>query len=284
MRTLFAAILIGALLTTPLSAQELQGTLKDIQDSGKMRIGYRHSLPPMSFLSNDGIPIGYSMDICNHIVTNVQKKIGKDISVEYIPVTAENRFDALVTNKIDILCGAATTTLARREVVDFSNLIFVTGGSYMALKGRKVENNFDGKKIGVEKGTTTAEALKDLFKDTGTQVEMVLLNSKDEGISALKKGEIDILSADQVVLIGLLLKDSNPNQFIILPDMFSYDPIALAVRRNDADFRLIADRTLSNLYESGQIDTIYQKWFGQFSPTMPSALQALIKLNVIPEK
>ncbi len=284
MRTLLTISLIGALCTTTLSAQELQGTLKDIQESGKIRIGYRQSLPPMSFLGKDGIPSGYSVDLCNHIATAAKNKIGKDISVEYISVTAEDRFEALVTNKIDILCGSTTTTLARREIVDFTNLVFVTGGSYMALKGRKIKNNFEGKKIGVEKGTTTAVALKNLFKETGTQVEMVLLNSKDEGISALKKGEIDILSADQVVLIGLVLKDDSPEEFTILPDMFSFDPIALAVRRNDADFRLIADRTLSKLYESRQIDTIYQKWFGKFSSNMPSGLEALIKLNSITEE
>lgn len=282
MRALLTIILIGAFYTTPLSAQDLQGTLKDIQESGKIKIGYRQFLPPMSFLSKDGIPSGYSVDLCNHIAAGVKNKVGRDVSVEYIAVTAEDRFEALVTNRIDILCGSTTTTLARREAVDFTQLTFVTGGSYMALKGRKIKNNFDGKKIGVGKGTTTAVALKKLFEETETQVEIVLLNSKDEGLIALKKGEIDILSADQVVLIGLVLKEDSPGEFTILPDIFSYDPIALAVRRNDADFRLIADRTLSNLYQSQQIETIYERWFSRFSPSMPSALKALIKLNTIP--
>lgn len=282
MRTLLTIILVGTFCTTPLSAQELQGTLKDIQNSGKIKIGYRQSLPPMSFLSKEGIPSGYSVDLCKNIAAEVKNKIGKDVSIEYIPVTGEDRFEALTSKRIDILCGSTTTTLTRRESVDFTQLTFVTGGSYMALKGRKIKNNFDGKKLGVGKGTTTAVALTKLFAETETKVEIVLLDSLVEGVSALKKGEIDILSADQVVLIGLALKEESSGEFTIFPDIFSHDPIALAVRRNDADFRLIADRTLSNLYQSRQIETIYDKWFSQFSPTMPSVLQALIKFNTIP--
>jgi glutamate/aspartate transport system substrate-binding protein len=282
MRTLLTIILIGALHITPLSAQELQGTLKNIQASGKIKIGYRQSHPPMSFLDKSGIPSGYSIDLCKHIVTGVEEKLGREVSIEYIPVTAEERFEALTSNRIDILCGATTDTLARRELVDFTQLTFVTGGSYMALKGRKIENNFDGKKIGVVKDTTTAVALKKLFQEAGTKIEMVMLNTLAEGFSALKEGKIDLLSADQVVLLGLILNVENPGEFSILPDMFSYEPLALAVRRNDADFRLVADRTLSNLYRSRQIDAIYDNWFGGFGQRL-EAYDMMIQLNTIPE-
>ncbi len=282
MRALLTIILIGALYITPLSAQELQGTLKLIQESGKIKIGYRQSHPPMSFLDKSGIPSGYSIDLCKHIVTGVEKKIDKEVSIEYIPVTAEERFEALISDKIDILCGATTTTLSRRELVDFTQLTFVTGGSYMALKGRKIKNNFDGKKIGVLKDTTTAVALTKLFHEAEIKTDMVLLNTLAEGFSALKEGKIDLLSADQVVLLGLILNVENPGDFSIFPDMFSYEPLALAMRRNDADFRLIADRTLSNLFRSKQIDAIYDTWFGGFGQRL-EAFDVMIQLNTIPE-
>lgn len=282
MRVLLTIILISALYITPLSAQEQQGTLKSIQESGKIKIGYRQSHPPMSFLDKSGLPSGYSIDLCKHIVTGVEKKIGKEISIEYIPVTAEERFEALISDKIDILCGATTTTLARRELVDFTQLTFVTGGSYLALKGRKIKNNFDGKKIGVLKDTTTAVALTKLFHEAEIKIDMVLLNTLAEGFSALKEGEIDLLSADQVVLLGLILNVERPGDFSIFPDMFSYEPLALAMRRNDADFRLIADRTISNLYRSEQIDAIYDTWFGGFGQRL-EAFDVMIRLNTIPE-
>jgi ABC-type amino acid transport substrate-binding protein len=271
------------LFTTPLSAQELTGTLKQIHKSGKVKIGYRESLPPMSSLSKDGIPEGYSIDLCQHIVAGIEEKIGKKIKTEYVPVTAEERFKALSDNKIDILCGATTKTLSRGEIVDFTQLTFVTGASFMTLKGTNLMNNFNGKKIGVVKGTTTYTALKELFEDPDINAEIVFVETTTDGIKAMEKGDIDAISADQVVLIGLALKSGKPENFSILPNLISYEPFALAVRRNDADFRLVADRVISHLYRSKKIRQVYKKWFGEFSSQMPTAFEAVIKINAIPE-
>ena len=283
MRIILTAISLIVLLTTPLFAHELAETLPQIEKSGKIRIGYRESSPPMSSLNKDGIPEGYSIDLCQEIVTGIENKIGKDIKVEYIPVTTEGRFKALSDNKIDILCGVATKTISRGEIVDFTQLTFVTGAAFMTLKGTDLMNNFDGKKVGVSKGSTTYTALKELFQDPNISAEIVLVESRMEGLKALDEGKIDALSADQIVLIGMALKSGNPQKYAILPSVISYEPIALAVRRNDANFRLEADRVLSQLYRSKKIMPIYLKWFGQFSSEVPPAFAAVVMLNAIPE-
>ena len=283
MRIILAAIFLVAFLTAPLSAQELTGTLLQIQKSGKVKIGFRQSQPPMSFLDKDGMPAGYSIDLCKHIAAEIKNKIGGEVDIEFIPVTAAERFQALVDNKIDILCGSTTKTLSRSELVDFTQLTFVTGGAFMTLKGKKIMNNFGGKKIGVVKGTTTGVLIKELFFETGTTAEIVMVNTTSEGLNALKKEKIDAFAADQVVLIGLALETGNPENFSILPNLFSYEPFALAVRRNDADFRLVADRVISHLYRSKQVHTIYNKWFGKFSSQVPTALEAVIRMNATPE-
>ena len=283
MRGILITILLIAFLTTPLSAHELAETLPQIQKSGIIKIGYRKYQPPMSSLSKDGIPEGYSIDICQQIVAGIEDKTGKNIKIEYVPVTAEERFQALADNRIDILCGATTKTLSRSEFVDFTQLTFVTGASFMTLKGTELMNNFDGKKIGVVKGTTTYTALKELFDDSEIKAEIILVKTTADGLSALRNGKIDAISADQVVLIGLALKSGRPENFSILPSLISYEPFAFAVRRNDADFRLEADRVISYLYRSKKIMQIYNKWFGQFSSQMPTALKALISMNATPE-
>ena len=283
MRSILTAILLVAFLTTPLSAQELTGTLLQIQKSGKVKIGYRESQPPMSFLDKDGMPAGYSIDLCKLIVTGIEDKIGGDVAIEYVAVTAAERFEALSANRIDILCGSTTKTLSRSELVDFTQLTFVTGASFMTLKSTQLMNNFSGKKIGVVKGTTTGVSLKELFLETETKADIVMLETTEEGINALKEGKIDAFAADQVVLIGLALSLGNPENFSILPSLFTYEPFALAVRRNDADFRLIADRVISDLYRTKKIVPIYKKWFGQFSSKMPTAFEAVIMINATPE-
>ncbi|NIR13022.1 MAG: amino acid ABC transporter substrate-binding protein, partial [Desulfobacterales bacterium] len=245
----------------------------------------RASEPPMSFLSKGRNPAGYSIDLCKAIVTEVENRIGTDVKVEYVPVTAEGRFKALGDNKIDILCGSTTKTLSRSEIVDFTQLTFVTGASLMTLKDNKALDSagFAGKKIGVVKDTTTAVVLKELIQDTSTDAKVVLFNSAKEGIDALRKKKIDAFSSDQIVLIGIASKSQNPMNFVIHPNVFSFEPFALAVRRNDADFRLVADRVISDLYRSKKILEIYDKWIGAFTGKRLPIFDAMIQLNATPE-
>jgi len=282
-KTLLTVLLILAFFASPLSAKEFSGTLQQIQKSGKIRIGYRHDQPPMSYLDKDGNPVGYSIDLGKRIAAAVQDTIGRKVEITYVPVTAANRFKALIDNKIDLLCGSTTKTLSRSELVDFTQLTFVTGASFMTLRGKKIMNNFDGKKIGVVKSTTTASTLKKMLRKTKARADVVLLDSTAAALKALKKGDIDAFAADQVVLIGLALTAKNQKDFSILPDIFSFEPFALAVRRNDADFRLVADRVISDLYHSKEILKIYDQWFGKFSERRTPAFEALIELNATPE-
>jgi glutamate/aspartate transport system substrate-binding protein len=283
MKGIISTILFFSFFITSLSAQELTGTLEQINISGTIKVGYRQFYPPLSFLDENGIPAGYSIDLCEEIVSGIQKKMGRTIDIEYIPVTSEGRFSALVDKKIDLLCGATTKTLSRSEIVDFTQIIFVTGASFMTMAGNNIKGNFAGKKIGVIKDTTTEIELKKLFEETKINTTIVFVKSTLEGRKALEKGEIDALAADQVVLIGLALNSDDPGRYSILPDLFSYEPLALAVRRNDADFRLAADRVISGLCRSEQMLTIYDKWFSEFSSIRPSAFDMLVELNALPE-
>lgn len=283
MRRVLLTMLLVLFVVSPLSARELSGTLQDVSKSGVIKLGYRLSQPPMSSMGKDGKPVGYSIDLCEQIAKGVSEKLGKDIKTEFVEVGANDRFDALGTGKIDILCGSTTKTIARGEIVDFTQLTFVTGASFMTLKGKKLRNNFSGKKIGVVKDTTTVVALKDLFADTDTGAKIVTFNTTNEALAALDQDKIDAFSSDQVVLIGIALGEIDTHKYVILPDLFSYEPFALAVRRNDADFRLVADQVISRLCRSEQILKIYDKWFSQFSARRNAAFEVLVELNATPE-
>ncbi len=285
MKHYLAITMLTFFLAAPCAAQELTGTLQQIDKKGQIRIGYRLSEPPMSFADQDKNPAGYSIDICRQIVAGVEDMIGKTIKVKYVPVTADNRFQALKTNKIDILCGSTTKTLSRREQVDFTQLTFVTGASFMTLKDNKKldEAGFDGTRIGVVKATTTEAALQDLIRDTSTNAEIVLFDAADDGLEALRQKKIDAFSSDQIVLIGLALKAKDTAAFTVKSEVFSFEPFALAVRRNHADFRLAADRVLSRLYRSREILAIYDKWIGQHTGRRLPAYNAMIQINATPE-
>ena len=286
MRNLTIAILAFILLAPAASGGDSIPTLDQIKKSGKVRIGYRQSEPPMSFRDNEGNPVGYSIDLCNRIVTAVKTHLGdSDVSIDYVPVTAQNRFAALADNKIDILCGATTKTLSRSERVDFTQLTFATGASLMSLQTTPINtlDDLQGKKVAVTKDTTTETVLKSALKQTLVEAEVVVVDSAVQGFDMLKNGEVAAYSADQVVLIGLLLTSDSPKQYGVSEITFSYEPFALALRRNDADFRLIADRVLSQLYRTGGILQIYKRWFNRFSEKIPSAIAAVYQINATPE-
>jgi ABC-type amino acid transport substrate-binding protein len=249
-------------------------------------MGFREAEPPMSFLNKSGQPIGYSIDLCNHIAAAVKQKIGRtDIAVEFVPVTAETRFAAIESGAIDILCGATTKTLGRSERVDFTQLTFMTGASLLSLDTTKVQGimSLKGKRVAVVGNTTTIEALEYALKARLVDAEVVSVSSAAEGMAALNKGEVAAFSSDQVVLIGLAVTRKGEQNYYLAEELFSYEPFALALKRDDASFRLVADRTLSQLNRSKKINAIYGKWFGQFAPEVPLLLKALYKLHTTPE-
>ncbi len=283
MRGVLVALALTVLFAAPVRGHEPAGTLQQIAKTGKFRIGFRESSPPMSFLDKSGNPAGYSIDLCKRIATGVKNKIGKEVTVEYVPVTSKNRFDALVNNEIDILCGPTTKTLSRSARVGFTQLTFVTGTSFMTLPGKEIRDvaGFNGKKLGVSRATTTENVLKKLLKESLSDAQVVLANTTTEGLEALKSGEIDAFFSDQVVLMGVAM--TSDEKIAIASAVFSYEPFALAIRRNDDDFRLVADGVLSQLYRSGLILETYDRWFSRFSKKRPPIFDALYQLNSTPE-
>ena len=282
-------VFVFALVCLPLSANatvELTQTLKRINDSGEINLGYRKDQTPMSFDRGSNKPAGYSVELCIHIAAAVKQKLGRsDIRINYVPVTAESRFDAIQSGKIDILCGATTKTLSRSEIVGFTQLTFVTGGALLSRKDAVVENveGLEGKRVAVVSNTTTIGSLNGAVSELGIDVEIVPVGTTDEGMVMLERGEIDAFSADQVVLIGQVIARSGRKLYTLSSELFSFEPFALAVPRGDADFQLIADRVLSQLNRSGEIVKIYKKWFSSFGNKPPAALEVLYQLNSTPQ-
>ena len=286
MRTLILGLVLACLQVFAANAAELTGTLKRINETGRINLGYRVSEPPMSFTDESGKAVGYSIDLCDHIVAAVKQKLGRsDIAVNYVPVTAENRFSAIESGSIDLLCGATTKTLGRAERVGFTQLTFVTGATLLSLNDNKVSaiSNLKGKRVGVVSNTTTIEALQGAISKMLIDAEVVPVASAADGMEMLDKGEIDAFSSDQVVLIGQVIARKSDKNYYLSQELFSFEPFALALARGDADFQLVADRALSQLSRSGQIAAIYERWFRSFAKKPPNALQALYRLNATPE-
>jgi ABC-type amino acid transport substrate-binding protein len=135
------------------------------------------------------------------------------------------------------------------------------------------------KRVGIQPGTTTEKALKQLFSLRLIPATVVPVQSGAEGLAALESGQIDAYASDQVVLIGLAAGAKDPKSLRLGGALYSYEPYAFMVRQNDAAFRLLADRTLALTFQSEDIVRIYDRWFGQWQPDPPSLLRALYDIE-----
>jgi glutamate/aspartate transport system substrate-binding protein len=281
-----AASLLVLAHAAPAAAQALDGTLKKVKDSGTLNLGYRESSPPFSFLGADKRPIGYSIDLCMQVASAVQKRLNMtDLKLNWVPVTPESRIQAVTNGTVDLECGSTTASLSRQEQVDFSLMTFVDGGSLLTMASTNLKGVGDlaGKKIGVAPGTTTEKSLAEFLKAEFVQAQTVQVKDHAEGLAALQSGRIDAYASDRGILIGLALTAGGDlRRFSIGNLAFSYEPYALMLRRNDAAFRLAVNRALAELYRTGRIVPVFNRWFGAFGE--PSvALQAMYKLNGLPE-
>jgi ABC-type amino acid transport substrate-binding protein len=279
------ALIAVAIHAGPVPGQELDGTLKKIKTSAILAIGYRESSPPFSFRGPDGRAVGYSIDLCLHVANAIQRQLGlADLKLNWVPVTPETRIQAVASGTVDIECGSTTASLSRQEQVDFSLMTFVDGGSLLTTAAANLRGLGDltGKRIGIAPGTTTERALADFLKKEFVAVQMVPVKDHAEGLSALESGKTDAYASDRGILIGLAVTSGNPRKFALANFVFSYEPYGFIVRRNDAAFRLAVNRALADLYRSGRIAPIYDRWFGAFGKPSP-ALEAMYRLNGLPE-
>jgi glutamate/aspartate transport system substrate-binding protein len=282
---ILAALALALWLPGWASAQDLQGTLKKIKDSGTISIGYREQSVPFSFKADDGKPAGYSIDLCQRIVTGVQQQLKlPKLDVKWVAVTPETRMGAVVNGTIDLECGSTTNSLSRQEQVDFSHMTFVDGGSILIKAGDKMAafQDLSGKKIGVIPGTTTDTAIRAALQKAFVPSQIVPVKDHREGLSALDSGTIDAYASDRVILIGLVVTAKDPAQYAIAEQYLSYEPYGFMMRRGDAAFRLAVNRVLSSLYRSGEIMQIYGRWFGKLGKP-GNLLIAMYALHALPE-
>jgi ABC-type amino acid transport substrate-binding protein len=277
--------LLGALMiASPVLGQELDGTLKKIKTSATLHLGYRESAPPFSFPGPERQPVGYSVDLCTHVASAIQKQLGVSLKLNWVPVTAENRIDMVAQGKVDIECGTTTASLSRQERVDFSLMTFVDGGGLLTkadLNLRAVADLAD-KRIAVIPETTTETALTKFLKEEFVTVKLVRVKDHLEGRSAVEKGLAEAFASDRGVLIGLVVTAKESSIFTIPNILFSYEPYGFMLPRNDAAFRLAVNRSLAELYRSAGVLEIYERWFGVLGKPSP-ALQAMYLLNALPE-
>ena len=267
-----AASLAGALALavagTSVRADELTGTLKTASEKGAVTIGYRESSLPFSYLSGAKEPIGYAIDICQAVIDDMAKEVGRErLDIRYKPVTSESRFGALTSGEIDLECGSTTANLERRKIVDFSPVTFVSATKLLVRKDSPIKSYRDlgGRKVVVTAGTTNEAAVKAIAARLKMDVTVVTARDHADSFRLVRAGEADAFALDDVLLSGLTV-GAEGQDYAILPAAISYEPYAIMFRKDDPAFAAIVAGTFNRLAESREITWIYERWFTKRLP------------------
>jgi polar amino acid transport system substrate-binding protein/glutamate/aspartate transport system substrate-binding protein len=263
-------------------------TVEQLHKTKTLRVAYDPGAPPFSYVvpgsPPNALPQGYSIELCQAVAEQLKQQLNiPDLKVSYVVVNSQDRFDAIVHDKADLLCESATATLSRRRLVDFSIPIFIDGASFVIRPdGPRDIKLLAGKKVGVQPGTTTEEELRRALAGTRINAEVVLLKTNQEGLEAVEKGAVAAFFADRATLAFLLRKEKEAANLLMADNYLSVEPIALALRKGDGEFRLAVDTALSHLYRRGEITVIFKTAFGPLRTPSP-LLAALYQIAGLPD-
>ncbi len=282
-----AGAALAAAFGMPAAAQNLGPTLDGIKESGTITIGHRESSVPFSYIGDEGEPIGYSIDICMRIVDAIEEEIGvEELEIEWVPVTPQTRIPLMANGTTDMECGSTTNNLTRQQQVDYAYITYITGTKILTKKDSGIENVQDlaGNTIALAQGTTNERAIKETIEERGIEdVDILSVKDHSEGFLALRTDRVDAYSTDDILLYGLIQKSRNPDDYVVVGDFLSHDPYAIMLPQNDSRFRLVANRTLAELFRSGEIEAIYEEWFAPMDVPMSRQLQAAIEIHSLPD-
>jgi ABC-type amino acid transport substrate-binding protein len=249
-------------------------TLDKIRKSGVITLGYIDGAAPFSFTDGNGEPQGYSVDLCRAVAQGIAAQLKRQgMKTRWVKLTIQNRIDAVRKKEVDLECSTTTWTLSRQQLVDFSLVTFVDGGSLLVGGESSAHRLQDlgGKRIAVIRGTTTEKALRASLGRYDVKADVVPVEKRDEGLALLREAQVEALAADRTTLIGVVVMSrSGPGNYRLLDQDFSIEQYALMLPRNDHDWRLAVNRQLASVYRSGQIQDIYARWLGPLGP--PSVL------------
>jgi len=285
----------------PAAAPPPATTLERIRATGSLKLGYRTDAQPFSFQDASGQAGGYSVALCGKVAEQVKTMLALPaLRVEWVPITLESRFADLRDGKVDLLCGADTASLTRRQDVSFSIPIFPGGiGAVLntdaparlqlVLEGRPLPNEplwrgrpaevLQHKTFSAVAGTTTATWLTGRIDKLGIIAKESPVESYDTGVELVLDQRTDALFGDRAILLAAVKRSRAPDELIVLDRRFTLEPIALTLARSDEDFRLLVDRTLSQLYATPEFGQLFTETFGEPDENM----LLFFRISALPE-
>jgi len=273
-----ATVFLG--VAAPAATQDLGGTLKKVWESGVISIGHRDSSIPLSYLDDKLQPVGFSIELCKHVVEAVKAKLGlPNLTVKYNPVTSATRLPLVANGTVDIECGSTANMISRQTQVGFSYTFFVPQFKWITRTNNDIKNADDlrGKTVAVTAGTNTALFVNKMNNEG--KLGMTIMQGKDHAESFLlvETGRASAWMEDDILIAGFRANAKNPADFKLLDQSYLSDPYALMIRKDDQQFKTLVDETLAGLMRSGEFEKLYTQWFER--PIPPRAINIQLPMS-----
>jgi glutamate/aspartate transport system substrate-binding protein len=265
-------------LALPATAQE--GTLKKIKDSGSITVGHRDSSIPFSYYDDKQQPVGYAVDLCMRIVDAVKTELKMPkLEVKYQLVTSANRIPLMANGTIDLECGSTTNNLERQKTVWFTITHFLTANRWIAKKSANIKSLADlkGKTIVSTAGTTNIKQITEINAAQNLGMNIISANGHPEAFQMVETGRAVAFVMDDILLYSLAAQSRTPNDYAISAEAMSVEPYGIMVRKDDAPFKKVVDAAMVQIYKSGQISAIYDKWF--LKPVPPKGMNLNVPMS-----
>lgn len=221
-----------------LTGTAMAGTLEDVKAKGYIQAGVNGDLPGFGKPDAKGVWRGLDVDTARAIAAAV---FGDASKVKFTPLTAKTRFTALQSGEIDVLTRNCTITLTRDTALglDFAQVNYYDGQGFLVPKklGVKSARELDGATVCVLPGTTTELNVADYFRANSMEMKPVVIESTAELAKAFFAGRCDCLTSDASQLASTRTVAPNPEDYIILPEIISKEPLAPAVRHGDNQWK-----------------------------------------------
>lgn len=254
MRKLVTGILCLAFICTMLPGAARCGAIEKIKSRGYLVAGVCDGIPPFGFVDGEyGRIVGFDVDICKHI----SDKLGVDLKLK--PVTLSNRIPMLTQGSVDMLAAKMVHTFSRDETIDFSISYYWSSQKILTDKQAGIASAADlaGRKVGAVKDSISAQNIK------ASQPDCTVAGYKGyfEAFQSLEQGMVAAVTADSAVLFSLKNRAQDAGKWVLVGNSLSKDPCGLGLPENDSDFRDFINRVLADMWNSGEYQKIYRKWF-----------------------
>ncbi len=230
-------------------------TLEDVKARGKLNCGVNAGLMGFAEKGGDGAWAGMDVDYCKALAAAT---LGDASKVEFVPLSAQERFEKLKTGAIDVLARNTTWTMFRETSLPFrfAGVSYHDGQGFLVKKLSGVTSVFNMSQASIcfVSGTTTQDNVDDFFKERDMAYVVKMFDKPEAAIAAFEANECDAYTADQSQLYAILLKLSKPDENIVLPEVISKEPLGPAVRVGDEQWFNIARWTLFALINAEELE------------------------------